>query len=429
MSISERSGHNVQVINASTLARLAWATYLVVGASLLVSLGFFVFFLAVDAPWDAGRTVSAVLVFVFPTVGILIARDQPRNPIGWTLLGTGLCWGLLSLADPYIWYAYVGEPGSLWRPDLVVAATSSLWIPAVGAMGVFLILWFPNGRLLSPRWRAFAWAAGVNLAAQFVVTPFLPLSLRKISSGNPDVPRSPNPLGIEALRPIAGVWELGVVLIVLSILGSAVSLALRFRRSRGRERLQLKWMAAAAAAFAIFFLLFVLLAFIADVLKIGAQWTPLLDSIFENASAIVFALLPIAIGLAILRHRLYDIDFIISRALVYGLLTSLLALVYVAGVVGVGAAVRGAGGDSNNALVVAATTLTVAGLFGPARARIQTFIDRRFYRHKYDAVRTVESFSAGLRNDIDLDELCADLGETITSTMQPAHVSIWLRSR
>ena len=410
-----------------SLIRLAWATYGLVAAALVGALAFLLFFQISAVPWDAGRTVSAVLCFVFPTVGILVARAQPRNPIGWTLLGIGLVWGLLSLADPYIWYAYIGEPGSLWRPDLVVAATSSLWIPAVGLMGVFLILWFPNGRLLSTRWRAFAWAAGVNLAVQFVVTPFIPLTLRKISSGNPEVPRSPNPLGMETLRPMAGVWEFGVVLIGLSILASAVSLVLRFRRSRGHERLQLKWMATAGAAVAIFFLLFLLLAIITDILKIGAQWTPLLDSIFENASAIVFALLPIAMSIAILRHRLYDIDIIINRALVYGLLTTLLAAVYVAGVVGMGGLVRGLGGSSNNSLVIAATTLLVAGLFGPARARIQRFIDRRFYRHKYDAVKTVESFSARLRDEIDLDELCMDLVETVTSTMQPTRVSVWLR--
>ncbi|MDQ3752003.1 MAG: hypothetical protein M3333_03820 [Actinomycetota bacterium] len=411
-----------------SLIRLVWATYGLGAATLIGALFFFVFFLLSGVPWDAGRTVSAVLCFVFPTVGTLVARTQPRNPIGWTLLGIGLVWGLLSLADPYIWYAYIGEPGSLWRPDLVVAATSSLWIPAVGLMGVFLILWFPNGRLLSPRWRAFAWAAGVNLAVQFVVTPFIPLSLRKISAGNPDVPRSPNPLGMEALRPIASVWEFGVVLIGLSILASAISLVLRFRRSQGHERLQLKWMATAGAAVAFFFLLFLLLAIITDVLKIGAQWTPLLDSIFENASAIVFALLPIAMSIAILKHRLYDIDIIINRALVYGVLTTLLAAIYVAGVVGMGGLVRGLGGDSDNSLVIAATTLLVAGLFGPARARIQRFIDRRFYRHKYDAVKTVESFSARLRDEIDLDELCMDLVETVTSTMQPARVSVWLRA-
>ena len=408
-------------------ARLAWATYFVCGAALMGALGCFIFFTVTGAPWDSGTTIGALLTFIFPTVGILVARAQPRNPIGWTLLGIGLVWGLLFLAEPYIWYAYIGKPGSLWRPDLVVALTSSLWIPAVGLTGVFLILLFPNGRLLSPRWRPVAWAAGVNLAVQFIVTPFIPVTLRDISAQNPDVPRSPNPLGIEALGFIVPAWTFGVVLIALSFAASAVSLVLRFRRSRGHERLQLKWVATAGAAVATFFLLFLILSFITEVLKIGAHWGSLVDSIFENTVVIVFALLPIAVGIAILRHRLYDIDFIINRALVYGLLTTLLALVYVAGVVGVGAVVRSVGGNSDNSLVVAATTLMVAGLFGPARAHIQRFIDRRFYRHKYNAARTVERFSARLRDEIDLDELCADFVETVSSTMQPARVSVWLR--
>jgi hypothetical protein len=406
-----------------TLARLAWAMYLVVGALLLVSLAFLVFFLVVDAPWDAGRTLSAVLTFVFPTVGILVARVQPRNQIGWTLLGIGLVWQLLSLADPYIWYAYVGEPGSLWRPDLVVAATSSLWIPAVGLMGVYLILWFPNGHLLSPRWRAFAWAAGVNLAVQFVVTPFIPLSLRWISAGNPDVPRSPNPLGIEPLRPVAGVWEFGVVLIGLSILASAVSLVLRFRRSRGDERLQLKWMATAGAAVATFFLLFIILAFITDVLKIGAHWAPLVDAIFENASSIVFALLPIAIGVAILRYRLYEIDFIINRALVYGALTAVLGSAYAVIVTVAGTILQGSD------IVTGGATLTVAALFQPLRRRIQGFIDRRFYRRRYDAARTVEAFSIRLRNEVDVEAMRTDLLASVQKTMQPRTISLWLRAR
>ena len=407
-----------------TLVRLAWATYLVAGVLLLASLGFFVFFLVLDAPWDAGRTLPAVLLFVFPTVGILVAKAQPRNPIGWTLLGIGLAWGFLFLVDPYVWYAYVGKPGSLWRPDLVVAATSSMWIPAVGLMGVFLILWFPNGRLLSPRWRAFAWAAAANLAVQFVVTPFIPLSLRRISAGNPDVPTSPNPLGMEALRPIAGVWEFGVVLIGLSVLASAVSLVLRFRRSRGHERLQLKWMAAAGAAVAIFFMLFLVLAFITEILKIGAQWAPLVNSVFENAVAIVFALLPIAMSIAILRHRLYDIDLIVNRALVYGLLTALLTAIYTLSVVVIPRVLR-VGGDSE--LVVAGSTLVVAAMLQPLRRRIQSFIDRRFYRHKYDAARTVEAFSTRLRDEVDLEAMRADLLTAIHETMQPRRVSLWLR--
>ncbi|MBA3630074.1 MAG: hypothetical protein H0W55_10460 [Actinobacteria bacterium] len=423
---SERWWHNVLTMSDRSLIRLAWATYGLAAGALVGALSFLVFFLLSGVPWDAGRTVGAVLFFIFPTVGVLVAVAQPRNPIGWILLGIGADWGLLFVADPYIWYAYVAEPGSLWRPDLVVALTSSMWIPAVGLMGSFLILLFPNGRLLSGRWRAFAWVSGINLAVQFVVTLFIPRTLRDISS-NPDVPRSPNPLGIQALEPVVGAWELGVVLIALSLLVSAVSLMLRFRRSRGRERLQLKWMATAGAGVAIFFLFFLLTNFLTHELKVNDPLVSLSGSVLSNAIDIVFPLIPIAMGIAILKHRLYDIDIIINRALVYGVLTTLLASVYVAGVVGMGGLVRGLGGDSDNSLVIAATTLLVAGLFGPARARIQRFIDRRFYRHKYDAVKTVESFSARLRDEIDLDELCMDLVETVTSTMQPARVSVWLR--
>jgi hypothetical protein len=409
------------------LIRLAWATYALVAAALAGALSLLVFFLLSGVPWDAGRTVGALLAFSFPTVGVLVAAAQPRNPIGWILLGIGLCWGLLFLADPYIWHAYVAEPGSLWRPDVVVAITSSLWIPAVGLMGSFLILLFPDGKLLSRRWAAFAWAAGIHLAVQFVVTPFLPLTLRQISSLNPEVPRSPNPLAIQALQPIVGVWKLAAPLIALSLLISAVSLVLRFRRSRGRERLQLKWMATAGGVVAVFFLLFLATSLLTHELNVNDPLLSLLDSVLSRAIGIFFPLIPIAMGIAILRHRLYDIDIIINRALVYGVLTTLLATVYVVGVVGMGGLVRGLGGDSDNSLVIAATTLMVAGLFRPARARVQRFIDRRFYRHKYDAVKTVESFSARLRDEIDLDELCMDLVETVTSTMQPARVSVWLR--
>jgi hypothetical protein len=418
---------NVLAMTEHALTRLAWVTYFVSGVALMGALGCFIYLRVTGAPWDPGFAIAPLLLFIFPTVGILVARVQPRNPIGWTLLGIGLAWGLLFLAEPYIWYAYIGKPGSLWRPDLVVALTSSLWIPAVGLTGIFLILLFPNGRLSSPRWRPFSWVAGVNLAVQFMVTPFIPLTLRGISSQNPDVPRAANPLGIEALRFIVPAWNFGIVLIALSFVASAVSLVLRFRRSRGHERLQLKWIAAAGAAVASFFLIFLLLVIITEVLRMGAQWAALLDSIFENTAPIVFALLPIAMGIAILRHRLYDIDVIINRALVYGVLTIFLALVYVAGVVGFGGAVRGVTGQGDNSLAIAATTLAIAGLFGPARARVQRFIDRRFYRHKYDAAKTVESFSTRLRDEIDLDALCAELVDTVAYTMQPTKVSVWLR--
>jgi hypothetical protein len=254
------------------------------------------------------------------------------------------------------------------------------------------------------------------------VNPFIPLSLRRISQ-TPGTPRGANPIGIEALEPIIGAWNLSVGLIPLCVLGCAFALVLRFRRSQGHERLQMKWMAAAAATVAIGYLIFMVTSFLSQ----GSEEMTLWVAVVSQVVPLSFVLLPVAVGIAVLKHRLYDIDVIINRALVYVLLTTLLVLVYVGGVVGVGGAVRGVTGDADNSLIIAATTLVIAGLFRPARTRIQRFIDRRFYRHKYDAIRTVESFSARLRNEIDLDSLCADLVNTVGYTMQPTQISIWLR--
>ena len=403
--------------------RLAWAAFAFVSMTLVGALVFATINGSIfGSPEDTSGVVGPVLFFAFPAVGILVASRLPRNPIGWILLGIGLVWEMYFVAENYSQYAFVLHPGSLWRPDLVVALTSSLWVPAVGLMGTFMILLFPDGRLPSPRWRPLAWASGITLVAIFVVNPFVPLSLRRISQ-TPGTPRGANPLGIEALEPIIGAWNLSVGLIPLCILGCAASLVLRFRRSQGHERLQLKWMAAAAATVAIGYLVFMVTGF----LNQGSEEMTLWGAAVSQVVPLTFVLIPAAVGIAVLKHRLYDIDVIINRALVYVLLTTVLALVYVGGVVGVGGLVRGVTGDADNSLIIAATTLVIAGLFRPARGRIQRFIDRRFYRHKYDATRTVESFSARLRNEIDLDSLCAELVETVTYTMQPSQVSIWLR--
>ena len=406
-----------------TAARLAWATFAIVSVTLVGALGFAIVNGSVfGSAEDTSGVFGPVLFFAFPAVGILVASRLPRNPIGWILLGIGLVWETYFVAENYSQYAFVYHPGSLWRPELVAALTSSLWVPAVGLMGTFLILLFPNGRLPSPRWRPVAWVSGVTLFVQFVVTPFIPLPLRRVSQ-TPGTPRGPNPLGIEALEPIIGAWNLSVGLIPLCVLSCAFALVLRFRRSQGHERLQMKWMAAAAATVAIGYLIFMVTGFLSQ----GSEEMTLWMAVVSQVVPLSFVLIPVAVGIAVLKHRLYDIDVIINRALVYVLLTTLLALVYVGGVVGVGGAVRGVTGDADNSLIIAATTLVIAGLFRPARTRIQTFIDRRFYRHKYDAARTVESFSARLRNEIDLDDLCADLVETVGHTMQPAQISIWLR--
>jgi hypothetical protein len=406
-----------------TAARLAWAMFAVVSATLVGALGLAIVNGSVlGSSEDTSGVVGPVLFFAFPAVGILVASRLPRNPIGWILLGIGLVWEMYFVAENYSQYAFVHQPGSLWRPELVVALTSSLWVPAVGLMGTFMILLFPDGRLPSPRWRPLAWVSGLTLVAMFVVTPFIPLPLRRVSQ-TPGTPRGENPLAIEALEPIIGAWNLSVGLIPLCVLGCAFALVLRFRRSQGHERLQMKWMAAAAATVAIGYLIFMVTSFLSQ----GSEEMTLWVAVVSQVVPLSFVLLPVAVGIAVLKHRLYDIDVIINRALVYVLLTTLLALVYVGGVVGVGGVVRGVTGDADNSLIIVATTLVIAGLFRPARTRIQSFIDRRFYRHKYDAARTVESFSARLRSEIDLDDLCADLLETVGRTMQPAQISIWLR--
>ncbi|HEU4489192.1 MAG TPA: hypothetical protein VFS38_07900 [Actinomycetota bacterium] len=411
-----------------TAPGLALVAFVLCAAAAAGSVGFFAYNgWTIGGPrWDPGEIVLAPLFFTFPVVGYLIASRLPRNPIGWILLGIGLVWELYFVAENYIWRAYVGDPGSLWRPDLVVSATSSLWVPGVGLIGTFLILLFPDGHLPSPRWRPLAWISGLTLGIMFVINPFVPVPLRDVSS-NVEVPRGiANPLGVAALEPFVSVWQVSAGLIPLCILGCAISMVLRYRRSRGHERLQLKWVASAAAGVAVAYLVLMSTGLFAEGFK-GYEYSYWWEPVVEAVVLFSFALIPVATGIAILKHRLYDIDVIINRALVYGLLTVVLALVYVAGVVGLGGAVRGVTGQGDNSLAIAATTLAIAGLFGPARVRVQRFIDRRFYRHKYDAAKTVEIFSTRLRDEIDLDALCSELVDTVAYTMQPTKVSVWLR--
>jgi hypothetical protein len=218
----------------------------------------------------------------------------------------------------------------------------------------------------------------------------------------------------------------GITLVPASIVGCATSLVQRFRRSRGSERLQLKWLATAAAVCAV---LYVAAMLVSLNQPWGTEETPFWIGVIQNAAFVSFVLIPVAIGFAILKYRLYDIDLIINRTLVYGALTAMLALVYVGGVVGVGGRLREVTGEERNNLVVAGSTLAVAALFHPARARIQSFIDRRFYRGKYDATQTLERFATRLRDEVDLETMQAELLGVVHQTMQPSHVSLWLRTQ
>ena len=407
-----------------TAARLAW-----------VAFGFIALFMACGLALsalnargrvaDAGEILAEALLllamFSFPVVGVLIATRQPHNAIGWILLAIGFVWELPG--ESYVRYGFITDPGSVPRPDLVAVLMSSSWVPGIGLIGTFLILLFPNGKLPSPRWRPLAWLCAVVLIVLTIVIPLTPGPLREVSE-IPYLPDVPNPLGLDALRQVLNAFYVLLPLLPLCILACAVSLIGRFRRSQGQERLQLKWLAAGAGVSAILYLLAM-----AFTLSLGAHWsgreTPVWLTLLQNLALYSFVLIPVAIGFAVLRYRLYDIDVIINRTLVYGVLTALLALTYSGIVVILQRALDPVTRRSD--LAIAGSTLAVAALFRPLRARVQTFIDRRFYRHKYDAEQTLAEFSARLRDPLDLDSLNAELVGVVTRTMQPSRISLWLK--
>jgi hypothetical protein len=391
-------------------ARLAWGLFALflgagVGGLVLQSLN------------GSGTLDDQILAVSFATiggVGGLIASRVPNNAIGWILLVVATLPALGFVSEEYARYALVTQPGSLPGARAIVWLSTWAWIPSVGFLGTFLLLLFPNGRLPSPRWRPVAWLAVITLAVIFVGTAFAP---GPVAEGLPD-----NPLGISGAGGLLdSVTTAALPFLAVTIALSLLSLVLRFRRARGDERAQLKWFVFAG----ILFVLEIIFELLSSEFEI-------LPRIPDEVSRFLFpgfiALLPISAAIAVLKYRLYDIDLVINRTLVYGLLTALLALVYVGGVVGLGALLRVGTGQESNALGVAASTLAVAALFGPARRRIQGFIDRRFYRQKYDAAQTLEAFSTRLRDQVDLEALSDELMGVVRETMQPAHVSLWLRS-
>ncbi|MDQ3591237.1 MAG: hypothetical protein M3392_13510 [Actinomycetota bacterium] len=348
--------------------------------------------------------IFPVVVLAFALVGALVASRLPTNPIGWICLTIGLTAMLGSAAAEYGVYALPNQAGSLPGGEYAAWLGNWLWIPAVGLMGTFTILLFPTGRLPSRRWRVVAWLSGAVLVLASLSEAFSPGKLA-------EAPNVTNPLGIEAAR---GALELvntaAFLLLPLCFVLSALSMVVRFRRSAGEERQQLKWFAAAAVLLgACFPFVFVVPS-----------------RLVQDLVTLLFAGLPMAIGVAILRYRLYDIDLLINRALVYGPLTAILALVYFGGVVGLQAAFRALSGQEST-LAVVASTLAIAALFNPLRRWVQGFVDRRFYRRKYDAKKVLEAFNSRLREETDLDALAEDLVGVARSTIQPEHVGLWVR--
>jgi hypothetical protein len=330
----------------------------------------------------------------YPTVGALVASRRPSNAVGWLLCAVGLATAVESFTDAYRHYADAMDLAGAKAADFLYAINPGI------LLAIFVPLVFPDGRLPSRRWRPLIWLVVAALAV-YVVDAALE-------------PGGPDPLGVELPGSVYGVLvDLVIVSLIVGILGAAASVALRLWRARGQQRQQLKWLVYATSVVVIG--------------GLGAVLFPLpLGDVFWLVMLIGFAGMPVAMGIAILRYRLYDIDVVINRTLVYGFLSVLLAATYYGSVAVLQGVFRAlTGGQSTLAIV--ASTLAIAALFVPLRRRIQGFIDRLFYRRRYDAAKTLEAFSAKLRDETDLDALSDDLVGVVRETMQPAHVSLWLR--
>ncbi len=342
-------------------------------------------------------------------VGALIASRRPANLVGWLILGHALCFSLGEFTRQYALYGVLTEPGALPFARAMAWPPYWIWFPGVIVLFSLLPLYFPNGRLLSPRWRPVVWLV--------VFAAVLMSGIAAVQPNDYETPGIPNPLGIETLQPYVDTLEAGMLLWLGLAIASGVSLVVRYRRSRGEERQQLKWFGYAVG---------LLLSF--SLLSAGEQlflWD-LRSAVMETLFLIALSGLWVSIAVAILRYRLYEIDVLINRTLVYGALTAMLALVYFGGVATTQALFHALTGQGSQ-LAVVASTLAIAALFQPLRRHIQGFIDRRFYRRKYDAAKTLEAFSARLRDETDLDTLNNHLVRVVRDTMQPAHVSLWLR--
>jgi hypothetical protein len=394
-----------------TATWLAWS--LCVLSLALTALGFF--FLALS---DSHPSVpvfdqwleNAVVAVCFSVVGAVITPGLPsRNPIGWFFCAIALVGGARLFSAQYAAVSLSVEHGSLPGGQALTWIASWLWVLHVGLF-VFLALLFPDGKLASGRWRPFAWFGAAAVVVGILAAAFSPGPIRGLESID-------NPLGIEGAPNLVVVLE---ALIFGLGFGAAASMFARLRRARGVERQQLKWFAYAVAVLAGGT---ILTNVVSNAMGVG--W---LREVGFLPTIVGLVGWPVAVGIAISRYRLYDIDILINRTLVYGSLTVTLAFVYFGGVAATEAIFRTlTGQEKQPQLAVVVSTLVIAALFIPLRRPIQAFIDRRFYRRKYDAVKTLESFSTKLRDETDLEALSDDLVGVVSETMQPAHVFLWLR--
>jgi hypothetical protein len=407
---------------ARTTSRLAWSMWVVCLVTAGFTLTLSILSVGVeprfgDTP-SAGDVVTAAVYFVavaaFATVGAFVIWRRPGNAIGWVFLAIGVAVSIRVGAAQYAEYSLLVRPGSLPGGRFAVSLGEALSTTMFALLGLALLL-FPDGRLPSRRWRKLLWILGA--AALFGVVG---LGLRPGHFAETEAfDTFSNPLGVGSdPEPFDALGGLSWLLVTSGLFACGVAMVRRMRRAHGIERLQLKWIAFAASLFAVGFLVISITFFV----ELSGS---IIDPLRTAVLGLGFCMIPIAAGIAILRYRLYDIDVVINRTLVYGALTAILAGVYIGSVLLLQLALRPVTESSN--LAIAGSTLAVAALFRPARTRIQAAVDRRFYRRKYDAARTLERFGTHLRDEVALDSLSAELRAVVIDTMQPAHVSLWLR--
>jgi len=384
--------------------KLIFAALAASAACLMAGAGFLIASLPLPSKFEEWGFpgFQGVAAIVFTITGTLIALRHKANLIGWLLFGAGALSAFQFLAHYYVVHAIVN--GS--RVDSLVAVAlwfeDWIWISIVGAVGAFTLLLFPTGELPSARWRPVVWIAIASIVAASIGFMLMPTG---------------NAVGttVDTSPLISMLSASGMVVLTGCMAASIASLIGRYWRAAGIERLQLKWLALAGAI-----LIVVWVVYFANFTVTGDEAT------FSAVPAVAVLMVPTAIGVAILRHRLLDIDLLINRALVYSILSVTLAMTYVLSVLALQAVLGPllAGGGT---LAVAASTLAVAWLFQPARRRIQATVDRRFYRSNYDGQRTLERFGARLRDEIDLDALSSELVSAAHETMRPMSTAVWLR--
>jgi hypothetical protein len=354
-----------------------------------------------------GDATGLLFVVVFASTGALVASRVADNPAGWLMTFAALSFTIGGLCDGV--YRTVQDSGAAALAAFTSWVTAWIWMAGIAPVATFLLLLFPDGHLPSPRWRPVAWLSGFSLAALILGLATTPGTFEDTDVANP--------VGIPAPRVMELLTGASLALLGVCILLCCASLVVRYRNAGHEQRQQLKWLAWAIPIVVAFLVA-------SSLVQSGGPTARAVD-IGNALSAVGLMAVPVAIACAILRSRLYDIDVVINRTLVYATLTVTLAVVYLSSVLLLRLALTPLTGKSD--LAVAASTLAVAALFRPLRTRIQTVVDRRFYRRRYDAALTLQSFTGRLRQEVDLETVSSELSSVVRDTMQPAHVTLWLR--